>query len=94
LLLKAITSALEPRTEPYLTLDEVYSEYQVACEEYGRDCEERSKIQAYLKDLEVRGYILLVKANGETLVGMEFPPDRLAKALKESLRQESKSAEA
>ena len=94
LLLKAITTALEPRTEPYLTLDEVYSEYQVACEEYGRDCEDRSKIRAYLKDLEINGYILLVKGDGETSVGMEFPPDRLAKALKESLRQESKSAEA
>ena len=87
LLLKAITNALGARTEPYLTLDEVYSEYQVACEEYGRDCEDLSKIQAYLKDLEVVGYILLVKGSDETLVGMEFPPERLSKALKESLKQ-------
>lgn len=92
LLLKAITSALEARTEPYLSLEEVYSEYQVACEECGRDCEDKPTIQAYLKDLEVNGYILLVKGNGETLVGMEFPPDRLAKALKESLKQALKSS--
>ena len=92
LLLKAITSALEARTEPYLSLEDVYSDYQVACEEYERDCEDRPTIQAYLKDLEIKGYILLVRGNGETLVGMEFPPDRLAKALKESLKQALKSS--
>jgi len=92
LLLKAVTNALEVRTEPYLSVEEVYSEYRVACEEYERDAEDKPAIQAYLKDLEVNGYILLVKGNGEPSVGMEFPPDRLAKALKESLKQALKSA--
>lgn len=87
LLLEAITTALEARTEPYLSLEEVYSQYQVACEEYERDCEDKPTIQAYLKDLKVKGYILLVEGTGETLVGMEFPPERLSKALKESLKQ-------
>lgn len=85
LLLEAVSGALEARTEPYLNLGEVYSGYMVACEEYERDCEDKPTIQAYLKDLEVKGYILLLRANGETFVGMEFPPDRLVKALKESL---------
>ena len=92
LLLKAVTNALEARTEPYLSVEEVYSEYRVACEEYEREAEDKPAIQAYLKDLEINGYILLVKGNGEPSVGMEFPPDRLAKALKESLKQALKSA--
>ena len=87
LLLKAVTDALGATTEPYLSLEEVYSEYRVACEEYEREAEEKPAIQAYLKDLEVNGYILLVEGTGETLIGMEFPPERLSKALKESLKQ-------
>jgi Cdc6-like AAA superfamily ATPase len=92
LLLKAVTDALEAKTEPYLSGEEVYSEYRIACEEYEKDAEDKPTIQAYLRDLEVNGYILLVKGNGEPLVGMEFPPDRLGKALKESLKQAVKSA--
>lgn len=92
LLLKATISALEARTEPYLSFEELYSLYMVACEEYERDCEDKPTVQAYLKDLEVKGYILLVKGNGEALVGMEFPSDRLSKVLKESLKQALESS--
>ncbi len=87
LLLKAITKLFESTIEPYISLEEVYPLYQVTCKEFERDYEDKAKIQTYLKDLELTGYILRVKVNGRTLVGMEFPPDRLDKALNESLKQ-------
>jgi Cdc6-like AAA superfamily ATPase len=85
LLLEGVINALQARTEPYLSLDDVYSAYRIACEEYEREAEDKPAIQTYLMDLETHGYVLLVKGD-ETLVGMEFPPARLAKALKESLK--------
>ena len=85
LLLEGVINALQARTEPYLSLDDVYSAYRIACEEYEREAEDKPAIQTYLTDLERHGYVLLVKGD-ETLVGMEFPPARLAKALKESLK--------
>ena len=85
LLLEGVINALQATTEPYLSLDDVYSAYRIACEEYEREAEDKPAIQTYLKDLETHGYVLLVKGD-ETLVGMEFPPDRLARALKESLK--------
>jgi len=86
LLLLGVINALQATTEPYLLVDDVYSAYRVACEEYEREAEEKPTIQTYLTDLESHGYVLLVKERDETLVGMEFPPERLAKALKESLK--------
>jgi cell division control protein 6 len=86
LLLEGVINALQATTEPYLSLDDVYSAYRIACEEYEREAEDKPAIQTYLTYLETHGYVLLVKADNETLVGMEFPPDRLAKALKESLK--------
>jgi len=88
LLLEGVINALQARTEPYLSLDDVYSAYRIACEEYEREAEDKPAIQTYLTYLETHGYVLLVKEDNETLVGMEFPPDRLAKALKESLKHE------
>ena len=84
LLLEGVINALQARTDPYFSLDDVYSAYRIACEEYEREAEDKPAIQTYLTDPERHGYVLLVKGV-ETLVGMVFPPARLAKALKESL---------
>jgi Cdc6-like AAA superfamily ATPase len=92
LLLKGVINALQARTEPYLSLEEVYSLYRIACEEYDREAEDKHKIQTYLNDLAADGYILLISGADGTLVGMEFPLDRLVKALKESLKQALQSS--
>jgi cell division control protein 6 len=92
LFLKGIIDVLQSRTEPYLSLDEGYSEYRSACEEYDREAEDKHKIQTYLNDLAADGYILLIKGDDGTLVGTEFPVERLAKVLKESLKQALQSS--
>ncbi len=87
LLLEGTINVLQSRTEPYLSLDEVYSTYMISCEENNREAEDKHAIQTYLKDLAANGYVLLVSAGDKTFVGTEFPLDRLTKALKESLKQ-------
>jgi len=93
LLLKGIINVLQARTEPYLSLDDTFSAYRIACEEYEREAEDKDAIQTYLKDLKTHGYVLLVSGDDGTLVGMEFPLERLAKTLKESLKQALQLAE-
>jgi cell division control protein 6 len=93
LLLRGIINALQARTEPYLSLDDTFSAYQIACEEYEREAEDKQSIQTHLEDLKIHGYVLLVKGDDGILVGMEFPLERLAKALKESLKQALQSSE-
>jgi orc1/cdc6 family replication initiation protein len=87
LLLRGIINALQAKAEPYLSLDDAFSAYQVACEEYEREAEDKQSIQTHLEDLKTHGYVLLVMGEDGTLVGMEFPLERIAKALKESLKR-------
>jgi hypothetical protein len=70
-----------------ISLDDAFSAYQIACEEYEREAEDKNAIQTCLKDLETYGYVLLMSGDDGTLVGTEFPLERLAKALEESLKQ-------
>ena len=87
LLLEGVINALRGRTEPYLSLDDAFCAYRIACEETEREAEDNPAIQTYLKDLAANGYVLLVKGDDGTFVGTEFPLDHLAKALQESLKQ-------
>jgi len=87
LLLKGVIDLLQATTEPYIPLEDAYRAYQIVCEELGKEAEEKSFIQSYLKDLAADGYILHRSGEEGTFLGMEFPFDRLAKALETTLKQ-------
>jgi len=87
LLLKGVIDVLQASVDPYVSLDDAYSAYQTACEEYDRDAENKTIIQSYLDDLKDEGYLLLRKGEEGLFLGMEFPFDRLEKALEATLKQ-------
>lgn len=85
LLLTAVIRTLMDTWDPYVAVEEVYERYRVICDEYEREPEKTKNVDGYLKDLEVGGYILLREEG--TLVGVEFPLDRMRKAMEEALSQ-------
>jgi len=87
LLLKAIMEGLKATGNPYLTLEDVYSSYRVTCEWNMREPEDEQTIRSYLKDLSLDGYILINRRNGEVYIGMEYPFERLAEIIEETLRE-------
>ena len=93
LLLKGVIEALSSSRSPYVPLDEVYSAYQAVCQEYEREAEEESVIHSYLGDLAVYGYIILREEDEGKLVAMEYPFDRLEKALEETLKMALRASE-
>jgi len=86
LLLLALASTLPRSMEPYTSLKEAYGNYQVQCESYGIHSEDEGKIRDYLEELERDGLVLL-KPNGEALVGSELPMGDLAESLEGSLKE-------
>jgi cell division control protein 6 len=87
LLLKGIINALMASSEPYLSIDDSYSAYQVSCEDHSREPDEMLVVQSYLDELAADGYILIKTGDHGKFVGVEFPFDRLARALDEALKQ-------
>jgi len=85
MLLKAVMEGLRSAGTPYLTFKEAYDLYAVECELQDREAEDRETIQSYLQDLYSEGYVLLKRRDGEALVGMEHPFDRLHEALEKVL---------
>jgi len=87
LLLRGVIDALGSSGQPYLSFDDAYSAYRVSCEEHSREPDEISVVRSYLDELAADGYILLKTGDGGEFVGVEFPFDRLARALDEALKQ-------
>jgi len=87
MLLKAIMDGLRSGGGPYLTFEEAYDLYTVECESQDKDAEDKETIQSYLQDLKSEGYILLKRREGEVLIGMEYPFDRLYEDLERAMRE-------
>lgn len=87
MLLKAIMDGLHSGGGPYLTFEEAYDLYAVECESQDKEAEDKETIQSYLQDLKSEGYILLKRREGEVLIGMEYPFDRLYEALERAMRE-------
>ena len=87
MLLKAIMDGLRSGGGPYLTFEEAYDLYAVECESQDKEAEDKEAIQSYLQDLKSEGYILLKRREGEVLIGMEYPFDRLYEALEGAMRE-------
>ena len=87
-LLKSIMGTLDATSEPFVTLEDVKTNYIELCGYYNLEPEEDQTLLEYLEDLETEGYILLRKRRQEVKVGMEYPFNRLEEAVNESLKHE------
>jgi len=85
LLLKTLIDALQATGDPYLPFGEVYSCYEVVCEQNDQEAKTKDTALSYLKSLSSDGYVLTTTMDGELFLGMEYPFDRLAELLERTL---------
>lgn len=76
-LLKSIMGTLDATSEPFVTFEDVKTNYVELCGYYNLEPEED---QTLLEYLETEGYILLRKKRQEVKIGMKYPFNRLEEA--------------